>query len=335
MQDVVTQTMDVTSQMWSLLRDLSIRFVTWAATSGTRIVLIAILTWGALAAVGRLMVPLHREFVGSEPSYERTKRADTLTAIVRTVSRIFIALASTMMILKEIGIEIAPVLATAGVGGLALGFGAQSLVKDVISGFFLLLEDQVRVGDIVQVEGRTGQVEKITLRTISIRDLSGSVHVIPNGSVNVVMNMTKDYSRYVFDVAVAHREDPDEVFAVLAAIGEELQKDATFGPMILEPLEILGVDSFAASAVIIKARIKTLPIKQWVVGREFNRRMKKRFDELGIEIPFPHVTLYPGEDKRGSAPALRLVVRRDKVSETKQKGPGLRTHAVAQPDGDG
>jgi len=236
------------------------------------------------------------------------------------------------MILKEIGIEIAPILATAGVGGLALGFGAQSLVKDVISGFFLLLEDQVRVGDLVQVDGRAGPVEKITLRTISIRDISGNVHVVPNGSVNVVMNMTKDYSRYVFDVGVAHREDPDEVFAVLREIGEEMQKDSKFGPLILEPLEILGVDSFAASAVIIKARIKTLPIKQWEVGREFNRRMKKRFDEVGIEMPFPHVTLYPGEDKRGLAPALRVAVRRDTVSET-ERGPGSRTHAVGQPDG--
>jgi len=322
MQDIAVQTMDVSSQMWTLLRDLTLRFVTWAATSGTRIVLITILTWGALTAAGRLMGPLHREFAGREPSYERTKRADTLTAIVRTVSRIFIVLASSMMILKEIGIEIAPILATAGVGGLALGFGAQSLVKDVISGFFLLFEDQVRVGDIVQIDGRGGQVEKITLRTISIRDLSGNVHVIPNGSVNVVMNMTKDYSRYVFDVSVALREDPDEVFAVLREIGAEMQQDPQYGPSILEPLEILGVDSFAASAVVIKARIKTLPIKQWAVGREFNRRMKKRFDERGIEIPFPHVTLYLGEDKRGLAPPLRLTVRRDGAPEAAQRASG-------------
>ena len=309
MTGIVTQSMNVSTRIWYLFIDLGLRLLTWLATSGTRILLIVVLAWVALAVVRRFMKYLHAAFQGGAPSYERTKRADTLTGIVRAVSVLFVLLASTMMVLKEIGIDIAPILATAGIGGLAVGFGAQSLVKDVISGFFLLVEDQVRIGDIVQLDDRGGQVEKITLRTISIRDLAGNVHVVPNGSVNVVMNMTKDYSRYVFDVGVAYREDPDEVFAVLRAIGAEMQNDSKYADSILEPLEILGVDSFGDSAVMIKARIKTRPIKQWEVGREFNRRLKKRFDELGIEIPFPHLTLYAGQDKSGQAPPLRLALQ--------------------------
>lgn len=312
MENIVEQSMDVSTRMWGLLIDLSLRFLTWVATSGTRILVIAILAWAAWVLTRRILTFLHKAFVGGEVSIERVKRADTLTGIVRTVALLFVSVASAMMVMKEVGIDIAPILATAGIGGLAVGFGAQSLVKDVISGFFLLVEDQVRIGDVVQIDGRGGQVERITLRTICLRDLAGSVHVIPNGSVNVVMNMTKDYSRYVFDIGIAYREDPDEVFAVLREIDDEMRRDPKFRDAILEPLEILGVDSFADSAVILKARIKTRPIRQWEVGREFNRRMKKRFDELGIEIPYPHLTVYAGQDKRGQAPPLRLTVDRER-----------------------
>jgi small conductance mechanosensitive channel len=172
----------------------------------------------------------------------------------------------------------------------------------------MLLEDQVRVGDVVQIGGRSGQVEKITLRGVRLRDVAGNVHEIPNGNVDVVMNMTKDYSRYVFDIGIAYREDPDEVFDLLEEIDEEMRADPHFGPDILEPLEILGVDSFGDSAVMLKARVKTRPVKQWKIGREFNRRIKKRFDERGIEMPFPHVTLYAGAGKRGEAPPLPLAL---------------------------
>ena len=306
MQNIVEQSIGVSTRFGELVIQLGLDLVQWFAKSGTRILLIMALAWIALRVTRKLLAVLRRTFLGADLSFERMKRADTLTGIIRTVAVVFVVLAGSMMVLAEIGIDVAPILATAGIGGLAVGFGAQSLVKDVISGFFLLIEDQVRVGDVIQVDGRGGQVEKITLRTIQLRDLAGNVHVIPNGSVNVVMNMTKDYSRYVFDVGVAYREDPDEVFETLRQIGEEMQNDSRYGASILEPLEILGVDSFGDSAIIIKARIKTLPIKQWEVGREFNRRMKKRFDERGIEIPFPHVTLYPGQDKRGDAPPLRI-----------------------------
>jgi small conductance mechanosensitive channel len=190
--------------------------------------------------------------------------------------------------------------------GLAVGFGAQTLVKDVINGLFILLQDLISVGDVAVFGDKGGLVEAVGLRTVTLRDLAGNVHVIPNSSIETVTNMTKGYSRYVFDVGVAYRENVDEVMEVLRELGEEMQNDPTYKEDILEPLEILGVDSFADSAVIIKARITTKPIRQWAVGREFNRRMKKAFDERGIEIPFPHHTIYMGEPKEALAPALQV-----------------------------
>jgi moderate conductance mechanosensitive channel len=214
---------------------------------------------------------------------------------------------ASMMVLKKFGIEIGPILAAAGIVGLAVGFGAQSLVKDVISGFFILLEDQIRVGDVVQIAGKGGLVEKINLKTTILRDLAGNVHYVPNGQIDVVTNMTKDYSRYVFDIGVAYREDVDEVIEVIKEVDEEMRNDPAYKDDILEPIEILGLDQFADSAIIIRARTTTIPIKQWRVGREFNRRLKKRFDERDIEIPFPHVTLYMGQDKQGQSPPLHVV----------------------------
>ena len=197
-----------------------------------------------------------------------------------------------------------PLLAAAGLGGLAIGFGAQSLVKDVISGFFILLEDSVRVGDVVEIAGVGGLVEEVKLRTIVLRDESGSIHVIPNGNINTVKNMTQLYSYYVFNIGVAYRENVDEVMALLKDIAEELRQDAEFADDILDPLEMWGVDRFADSAVIIKCRIKTKPIQQWRIGREMNRRIKNTFDAKGIEMPFPHQTIYWGAPKAGTPPPL-------------------------------
>jgi small conductance mechanosensitive channel len=280
--------------------------VSWVTTSGLRVVFIL----GALA-VGLWVVrtPTHRLqrlLEGVAPSPEQAKRTATLTHIVRNVLGIALVVVTGMLILAELGIDLKPILAAAGIGGLAIGFGAQSVVKDVISGFFLLLEDQVRVGDLVSIGGTGGLVESITLRTIVLCDLAGNVHIIPHGSVDRVTNMTKDFSRYVFDVGVAYREDTDEVTAVLRQVGDELRQDPAFAADILEPLEILGVDTLADSAVIIKCRITTKPIQQWRVGREMNRRIKKAFNARGIEIPFPHQTLYWGVGKDGTAPPLRV-----------------------------
>jgi small conductance mechanosensitive channel len=276
----------------------------WLSTSGLRVLFIAIGTFILLALLKRTVAKLRSMYEGTLPNPAQMKRAYTLTHIVRDVARIIIFFVGVMMILSEIGIDLTPLLAAAGLGGLAVGFGAQSLVKDLISGFFILLENSVRVGDVVEVAGVSGVVEEIELRAIKLRDLSGNLHVVPNGVIDKVKNMTKDYSYYVFDLGVAYREDVDEVMAVLKEIAAELQADPAFGGDILEPLEMLGVDQFADSAVIIKCRIKTEPIKQWRIGREMNRRIKNTFDARGIEIPFPHQTIYWGESKKGIPPPL-------------------------------
>jgi small conductance mechanosensitive channel len=193
--------------------------------------------------------------------------------------------------LSQIGIDIGPLLAGAGIVGLAVGFGAQTLVKDIITGMFILLENQIAVGDVVKIKDYAGLVEALTIRTIRLRDLNGNVYIVPFSEVTSVENMTKDYSRFVFDVGVSYHADIDRVMEVLKEVGADLQNDPAFKSEILLPLEILGLERFEASAVIIRARITTRPIKQWDVAREFNRRMKKRFDELGIEFPFPQRTV--------------------------------------------
>lgn len=232
----------------------------------------------------------------------RSPRIRTLLTVARNALLVVLALVATLMILSELGINIAPLLAGAGVVGLAIGFGAQRLVQDVINGVFILFQDLMSVGDVVKLGDKAGLVEALTIRTVRLRDLSGTVHTIPFSSIEAVSNLTREFSFHVFDLGIAYREDVDEVIALLKAIGEELRADQEVGPLILEPLEVFGLDAFGDSAIVIKGRIKTQPIKQWQVGRAFNRLVKKRFDEHGIEIPFPHRTLYFGQDKDGSAP---------------------------------
>jgi small conductance mechanosensitive channel len=199
---------------------------------------------------------------------------------------------SAMLVLQELGVALSPVLATAGIGGLAIAFGAQSLVRDVVTGFFILLEDQIRVGDVVEVEGQGGQVESVGLRILTLRGLDGSVYIIPNGTIRKVKNMTKGFSYALLDVGVSYREDIDQVIDVLTQVAAELRDDPEFGGDILEDPEMLGVDDLADSAVVIKMRLKTQPIKQWRVAREMRRRIKKAFDARGFEIPFPHRTVH-------------------------------------------
>ncbi|MBB4265016.1 mechanosensitive ion channel domain-containing protein [Roseospira visakhapatnamensis] len=241
---------------------------------------------------------------------ERGQRERTLLPLLRNVLSVFLVVVVTLILLSELGLDIAPLLAGAGVVGLAIGFGSQKLVQDVITGVFNLLEDTIAVGDVVQVGGHAGVVEAMSIRSLRLRDLSGNLHTIPFNGVDTVTNMTKDFSFYLMDIGVAYRENTDEVCQVIRDIGAELQQDPEYGTVILEPVEVLGVDGFQDSAVIIKARIKTKPIMQWWVGREYNRRLKMRFDALGIEIPFPHMTLYFGVDKDGNAPPAHLHVDR-------------------------
>jgi small conductance mechanosensitive channel len=278
----------------------------WLLTSGLQILLIVVIALVAMRLVKSLVQRTFARMGRSRDDAEFVKRADTLGGIVTQSIGVVVLIIAAMMVLKEFGIDIGPILAGAGVLGLAVGFGAQNLVQDVISGFYILMEDQIRKGDVVQIAGKGGFVERVTLRMTVIRDLAGSVHYVRNGQIDVVTNMTKDFSMYVFDVGVAYREDTDEVVQVLRELSDDLRQDPQYQDDILDDIEILGVDQFADSAVIIKARLKTRPIKQWSVGREFNRRMKKAFDARGIEIPFPHVTVYAGEGKDGAAPAFPL-----------------------------
>jgi small conductance mechanosensitive channel len=230
-------------------------------------------------------------------------RMRTIMPIVKNVLLVAFAILFVLVLLSEIGINIVPLLAGAGVLGIAIGFGAQTMVKDFLTGFTIIFEDLIQVGDVAKLGDRVGLVEKITIRKVQLRDLSGIVYTVPFSEITIVENWTKDFSYYIFDVGIAYREDVDEVIGYLKDIDQDMREDDGFKNLILEPLEVLGVDKFADSAVVIKARIKTLPIKQWEVGREFNRRMKYKFDEHNVEIPFPHQTLYFGHDKKGQAPA--------------------------------
>lgn len=226
---------------------------------------------------------------------ESEKRINTLAGILWGIGKIAIWTTAAFVILKEIGIDLKPILAGAGIIGLAVGFGAQELVRDFISGFFILLENQIRTGDVAIIDGTGGLVEKIELRTITLRDFSGVVHIFQNGKINSLSNMTKEWSAMVFDIGIAYKEDPEQVIKIMTEVGDKMQKDPEFGPKIIEPIEVVGVNDFADSSVIIRARFKTKPIEQWPVGREYRLRLKKEFDLHNIEIPFPHQTIYWGE----------------------------------------
>jgi moderate conductance mechanosensitive channel len=227
---------------------------------------------------------------------EAAKRINTLTSISHGFVKVLLWIVFLMMLLQNVGINIGPILASVGIISLAVGFGAQELVRDYISGFFMLLENQIRAGDVAILNGTGGFVEKIELRTTTLRDFSGIVHVFQNGKINSLSNMTKEWSAMVFDIGVAYKEDVDEVMEIMKQVGDELCEDPDFKDLILPPVEIFGLDDFADSALVIKARVRTKPIQQWTVGREYRKRLKKAFDQKNVEIPFPHRTIYWGEE---------------------------------------
>ena len=289
---------------------------TWLASETGRAVIATLASIVAIALIATIVLEVATTLVDryltqvdeTGELLERSQRARTLLPLARNALRVVVGVIAALMILSEIGIDIAPVLAGVGVAGLAIGFGAQTLVKDIITGLFILLEDSVAVGDVVTAGGHTGTVEAITIRTIRLRDLQGHVHTVPFSGVGSVSNMTKEFSYYLIDMGVAYREDYDEVVAVMREVGADLQQDPEYGANMLEPLEIMGLNSFGDSAVIVRARLKTKPLTQWSTGREYNRRVKAAFDARGIEIPFPHTQIYFGEDKQGRAPAARVVI---------------------------
>jgi small conductance mechanosensitive channel len=260
------------------------------AQSAGRLVL-ALVGGFILARVLRmLLVQLERVLVragertGALAAVTRSRVA-TLTSVLRTLALVVLWSVVAVVCLSQLGLDVRPILAGAGIVGLAVGFGAQYLVRDVIAGFFLVLEDQVRVGDVAVVNGTGGLVETVTFRTIVLRDLPGTLHIFQNGAVTTLANMTRGWSGYVVDVEVSFREDPDRVIAVMRRVGDELRADPAHGPLILEPIEVFGVDGFKEASLVIKARLKTLPIQQWTVGREYRRRLVQALTAEGIDSP--------------------------------------------------
>jgi len=266
---------------------------TWTAvmtsllTTGVHLVLIVTLAWLLLRTVtlGLKRFDHQIQTTAGPGEVENAKRARTLTDMLQNVARLAIITVAGLTILQELNVNIMPILTGAGILGLAVGFGAQTLVKDVISGFFLILENQIRVGDVAQINGTGGLVEAIHLRTIVLRDQSGAVHVFPCGSVNTLANLSKDYAYAVLDIDVAYKHDTDQVTDVLRAVAETLRDSASHGWLTLEPLEVIGIERFGDASVTIRVRIKTLPLKQWDVAREYRRLIKKAFDAAGIEMP--------------------------------------------------
>ena len=275
------------------------------------VIVILILAW-ILAGMSRMLIRVFRNYMNTRAdTAEDGRRIETLARVFRYTSTVVITLVAGMLALSELGISIAPILGAAGVVGLAIGFGAQSLVKDYFNGFFLLLENQIRQGDVVEVCAKSGTVEDITLRYICLRDYEGSVHYIPNGLITTVTNKSRGYAYAVIDVSIAYRENVDEVFAVMREVAAELRLNKDFSAKILADIEIAGVQEWGDSAVTLRCRFKTIPLEQWSIRRAFLGKLKQAFDELGIEIPYPHLTIYAGQDKQGHAPAFRFITSRD------------------------
>jgi len=275
-------------------------------THGLRIALILVAAL-VLQGIASRLIRHFRAFLERRRDPLQAGRIQTLARVFRYIAAVVIWLVAGMLVLGELGISVAPVLATAGVAGIAVGFGAQSLIKDYFNGFFVLLEDQIRQGDVVDIGGQGGLVEEVTLRFVRLRNFDGHVIFVPNGEIKIVKNMTRDFAQAVIRIGVAYREDVDEALEVMREVGRGMREDPVYGANLPDDLEIIGVDAWADSAVTLVGRLKvTPPIQQWTTRREFLRRLKKAYDARGIEIPFPHLTVYAGQLKDGSAPPLRV-----------------------------
>ena len=251
------------------------------------ILIILLMSWIAFKLATRVIILIRGVILDrADNKLEELKRIETLSRVFRYLTSVVITIVTIMLLLSEVGISIAPILAGAGVVGLAIGFGAQSLVKDFFSGFFLLLENQIRQGDMVEIAGKSGLVQEITLRYIRLNDYSGNVHFIPNGIITAVTNMSREFSYSVMDIGVAYREDIDQVCALMRKVGADLRADDNFAMKILEDIEIAGVEKLADAAVVIKCRVKVMSLEQWNVRREYLKRIKRAFDEHNIEYRF-------------------------------------------------
>lgn len=271
--------------------------------TGLRVSMILIFAWVAMKLLQKTLQRLEQHLTKKseeegEPPSESQKRIETIVRLIKQACLLALWLTVGLVILKEFGVEIGPIIASAGVVGLAVGFGAQNLVRDIISGFFIILENQIRVGDVAIVNGTGGLVEKINFRTTVLRDLGGVVHIFPNGTIATLSNLTNEWSAYIFDIGVAYKENTDHVIEIMQEVGKTMREDEKYGKLMLEDPDIFGVDKFGDSSVVIKGRIRTKPIRQWEVGREYLRRIKLAFDENNIEIPFPHRSIYFGEKSK-------------------------------------
>src|SRR5678815_3511781 len=262
-------------------------FTEWLLAAGVQIVFIAVAAYIIIRIGSSATRQLVREMSAGTglDVIERTKRAQTIGKLLQNTLATVVVLIAGLTALRQLGVDITPALTGAGIAGLAVGFGAQTLVRDVISGFFLILEDQVRVGDVAVVNGTGGLVERVNLRTIVLRDEEGTVHVFPNGEVKTLANKSKDFAYYVITFGVAYDDDPERVMSAMRDAAATLEADPEFKPNILAPLEIYGIDAFQDAQLVLKARIKTVPLKQWMVGRELRRRLAKAFQERGIAPP--------------------------------------------------
>lgn len=267
-----------------------------------KVLLVLLITVLALRLTAKISAKADRLIVerGELNPAEGVKRRRTVANIVKYSINVLVLTIAAVTILHETGIDIKPLLAGAGVAGIMIGLGAQNLMRDTLAGLFVLLEHQYDVDDWIRVAGVTGRVENVTLRRTQLRDIDGNVHFVPNGQATVVTNLTKEWARARLDIGVAYKENVDRVIEVLKDIGQEMESDSEWGPRLLEPMEVPGVQALGDSSVDIRIFFKTLPDEKWNVARELRRRIKNRFDAEGIEIPFPHRTLYMGTGEGGS-----------------------------------
>ena len=264
-----------------------------ASITALRIALILALAWVLQALAARLIRLFRRYMQRKSPSLDEQARIETLARVFRNGAAVIVVLVAGMLVLGELGISIAPILATAGVAGVALGFGAQSLIKDYFNGFFLLLDDQIREGDVVEVAGKSGLVEEVTLRYVRLRDFDGHVHFVPNGEIKVVSNRTRSFAYAAVDVGVGYSVDIDQALAVMRQVGQAMRADAQWRAKLADDIDVQGVERLGDSAVVLRCRLKVVPaVEQWNVKREFLKRLKLAYDERGIEIPFPQLTVH-------------------------------------------
>jgi moderate conductance mechanosensitive channel len=262
------------------------------AMTAVRIAAIVIAAWISIVVGQNAVRRLRVRIANRLDDREAVQRAETLGRVVRYLIAVVISAIALMLVLGEVGVSVAPILGAAGVAGLAIGFGAQSLVKDYFTGFFLLLENQIRQGDVVKLGEHSGLVEEVTLRYVRLRDYDGNVHFVPNGQISSVVNMARGFAQAVIDVSVAYATDIDTAMNVMREVAAELRSDPAYSARILDDIDIAGVDKWADSAVIIRSRFRVKPLEQWAVRREYLRRLKAAFDRCEIEIPFPQMKLH-------------------------------------------